>query len=614
MLEVPLITKLTHGTIVRNPTHMPGMHQLMWHPELEAIQRGEHLLNENYPGVLAIRNSGTPARNGLYLPHNLLNAGKDPAILWQNEPDATEATPSGLKLKEYQRRSVTACRRVDRERQGILVGAEPGLGKTITALQSLWLDGFLGHSGLVVGPLAAFDTWCTEDGDPKVHYGLTITPIESRKDYSAWFERGGWFFIHYDILNDHSSAIFDLLKPSSIIFDESHCLMNPMAKRTKAALLVAYCRSALRRILLSGTPIPKTRMDLWSQLAIAQPNQWGGRHLEYGVRYAGGRRLTREEGQGHWEFEGRTNTEELRARLAGVFLRFTKADVPNELPGLHRHRIEVELDPESQDKYNRARADIHKYLQEVRASKEPKTFSPAAPTQTLPHEILIAGVPLTVAPEGQEPSAKALQLVATTTLKSLTADSKVADAIDLVTQYLVHKHARIVVFTWKIDAAKKICAALKKSLRDSPYGVFGPIDGTHKIKKRGKVIREFVMAKQSVLVATRGSLAVSVNPLRYADALVQTMPDWNPDGNLQAEARLHREGRTGDVHCYYLLCPGTVDDRVLELIRQKAEEQKAISPEDRGGLNLVADLDPSYTGEDVWSVDEILSFLEGVEI
>ena len=108
-------------------------------------------------------------------------------------------------------------------------------------------------------------------------------------------------------------------------------------------------------------------------------------------------------------------------------------------------------------------------------------------------------------------------------------------------------------------------------------------------------------------------MGIAINALSAADACVQTMPVWNPDGNIQAESRLHREGcQAPEVHSYYMLAKNTLDDRVLELIEQKGREAHTMSVSDAGGLHLAADLDPS-SGDDQWSLDDICNALASME-
>lgn len=965
--SVERLQDLLAGVITELPTKYPGRGRIL-NPTEEVISR--------LSGVPGVRQLG----QDWLVPYNLLLLGARPATLLEYSPDSVAAAPSGLPLKDYQRRSVTFLRQIDRESAGGILAADCGLGKSIISLQASWLDGYLHRPGLIIGPLGARGTWCASDGDPAKHYGLHVTALDGTDpDYYVFkTAQPSWFFIHYDILKAWQSTIFSDLKPKCLIIDEClppdaavltssglrriadvvdagmpttvlsrnlktgnvewkrtlrlirnvargplvtitcelgklECTVNhkvwteergyvqadqlrpgetlclvpevicpdrqstirtgsqevlqsavrqksqcdypscasgeagpeaqvctncvrdmpvplravggagcqseaapaillsalhgsleeqtssrgsivealnanraesqnrqegssnipanacvqsyegprcpgagkqspqtvrslpevargerqaaaggasgsacglghrlgsgvscnyygrttdqdarslllqdrhsqeycqasnrdrrgvaqfseekragqqkrPGVARTRVVsitiqecrsadtatggaaedrcgyvynlevadnhnyfadgILVSNCHSVMnsssarwgatfgvagaatieRRIGLTGTPIPKTRLDLFGQLAVVQPHQWDestGKHYSFGIRYLAGHRMTTEgntEGKSWWVFDGHSNTAELRARLAGVYLRYTKADVPGELPGLVRHRIDVELPPEIRAEYNFAKNNVLKWQASKGKRRAPETFE-------------IAGTTYTLNPDDP----KATQLVTTSALKSILDRGKVPQALGLIKQ-LASRHERIVVFTWRRESAKELCrdlnAARAANIQAIPE-VFGPIDGTDKWEKRIEEAQAFAQSDWAVFVATRGSVGIAINDLSCADACLQITPDWSPDGNLQAESRLHREGaRAPEIHSYYMLAPKTLDDRVLELLRAKSEEAKAVAPDDAGGLHLVADLDPTYSDESRWSLDEICAMLANVE-
>jgi len=582
---------LLAGVITELPTKYPGRGRIL-NPTEEVIVR--------LSGVPGVRQLG----QDWLVPHNLVHLGTRPGTLFEYSPDTVEAAPSGLKLKDYQRRSVSFLRSIDRESAGGILAAEPGLGKSIISLQASWLDGHLHRPGLVIGPLGARGTWCSPDGDPAKHYGLQITALDGTDpDYRVFkTAQPSWFFIHYDILKAWQSTIFSDLRPACLIIDEIHSVMNSSSARWEATFGVAGAATIERRIGLTGTPIPKTRLDLFGQLAVVQPHQWGEKHWDFGIRHLAGHRMTTEgnvEGKSWWVFDGHSNTAELRARLTGVYLRYTKADVPGELPGLVRHRIDVELPPAVRAEYNLAKNNVLKWQALKGKRQAPETFE-------------VGGTTYTLTPDDP----KATQLVTTSALKSILDRGKVPQALGLIKQ-LAARHERIVVFTWRRESAKELCRDLNAERAIYTQGVpeiFGPIDGTDKWEKRIEEAKAFAQSDWAVFVATRGSVGIAINDLSCADACLQITPDWSPDGNLQAESRLHREGaRAPEIHSYYMLAPKTLDDRVLELLRAKSEEAKAIAPTDAGGLHLVADLDPTYSDESRWSLDEICTMLAQVE-
>jgi len=544
---------------------------------------------QKVPGHLMITKPGSPTE--WYLPRNLINMGRAAGTLYEYAPDPIKETPSGMKLRDHQLRSVTFLKQAD---QGAILGADPGLGKCVMSLQALWLGGYLHKPGIVIAPMGARSAWCGDKADARVHYQLPIKALEGTKPDPKELEGFNWFFIHHEILHHWTQLLWNL-RPSAVIVDESHFLMNLSAKRTRAAFEMIKGAFIEKRYLLSGTPIPKTRMDLWSQLAITQPNQWGNNKHDYGMRYCGGYRESMEEGHGHFVYEGTSNTTELRQRLCGTYLRYTKADVPGELPELERRVIILRGDQIDLSKYWDAQVNIGKYLKK----KEPT------------NEIVLGDIKLAVA----DKKPQAVQLQSLSVLISLLEEAKEAAVIKEILQ-LTGEFDKIVIFTWRRDTAKFIAKELRKYATPSYPAelIIGPISGAMQEKKRRVQAEKFRDAERGLFVCTRGATGVAMNELQTGQVSIQISAAWNPEGNIQTESRVHREGNPHKkVVSIYFQCPGTVDDLFIEKLNSKAQEAQAIAPNDVEGLNLVADLVPQGVGGRGDDLDEICALLADME-
>lgn len=55
-----------------------------------------------------------------------------------------------------------------------------------------------------------------------------------------------------------------------------------------------------------------------------------------------------------------------------------------------------------------------------------------------------------------------------------------------------------------------------------------------------------------------------------------TLPNWNLELYLQANARLHRQGQTETVRIYHLVAKGTVDEDIMKSLEQKDVSQKTL--------------------------------------
>lgn len=553
------------------------------------------------PGVWGNDSIRIPAEIGWYIPQGLVDMGLFGGGLYDYEMDAHATMPSGGPLRRHQQRAVSFIRQITKQREGCILAGDMGLGKTITTLQALHLDGFLERPGIVCGPKPARNAWCGEQSDPFKHYGLDIASLVGRKNINpSELEKHKWWFCHYDILQAWQPWLFAMLQPASIIFDESHLLMHGKTGRSKAALQVSMSACIERRCLLTGTPIPNRRLDLWNQLAVAQPRQWGSSRHDFGVRYCQGQRRTEEEG-GHWDYKGESNTLELQARLAGTLLRYTRYDIQDELPAMSREVIEAEaIKEESWKEYHTARKDVVRYLQSKGKIK----------TET--NEFTVGGTKVELKKNDNTPAA--IQLVLLSTLIGLLSNMKKEPALKAIIS-IMGKHDRLVVFTWRVATAKwlyKKLAAIAETTKiaGKKVKVFGPVSGEMKMERRKELAIEFSEADASVYIATRGSAGISINELSSASSALFVDLYWNTASLTQAESRVHRDGNPHPaVVLYYLVVKNTVDDMMLGKLQQKAAGMASLAEGDKIGLGLVNDLMPSNASSDGSDLDALCAAL-----
>lgn len=576
----------------------PGRHRLEGIADARPDEVVERL--QLIPGVEYVQaNPRKQTLAGWYIPTSLIVAGSRPARLRDYQLDPGTTTPSGLQLFEHQRRSVSFIRQVTPDMEGCILAGDPGVAKTITALQANHLDGLLQEPGIVVGSLPSRAAWCGSGADASRHYGMSIQPLDGEQLTPSDFEilrRHKHIFVHYAVLEAWQSALFSILKPHWLIFDESHALVHRASNRSRAARALSLCSSVQRRTLLTGTPIPNLRLDLCWQLVIAQPHQWGQTELPFGLRYSGARRETFEDGGGaivyHEDETPEQHLVELRARLAGTFLRYTKADAPEGMPAIERHIISVELDPETRKRYMFACRDVTKFLRaEGKLGPEIR-------------EVTVGDTVVRLNPT--DLAVEAAQLRLCNTLIGVLSEWKAVHAAALLT-HLRQTHHHLVSFSWRVVGANVV----HKSLL-SQGGVFGPVDGTMSQEKRQELAGQFAAADHGVYVATFGSAGESINELNCGSVGVFSDLSYLPHPLIQAESRLQRVGNPNDtVHIYYIVGLNTIDQFLIHKLKQKAEAANSVSDEDVAGLHLVGDLTPDcYTKYGDRDVDALLDMLK----
>lgn len=99
-------------------------------------------------------------------------------------------------------------------------------------------------------------------------YGSWKDFLKHGVDYSVSYT---FLVINYEQMRVRIDELTDI-SWDFVIPDESHRAKNRKAKTTKALWQLAYARY---KLLLSGTPITKDEIDLWSQFKFLNPHLWG---------------------------------------------------------------------------------------------------------------------------------------------------------------------------------------------------------------------------------------------------------------------------------------------------------------------------------------------------
>lgn len=188
----------------------------------------------------------------------------------------SEAFPPGFKapLLPSQRKAVAL-------HTSLLFSADfsvPGAGKTWIgyAVYSILKSRGAVRRLLVVGPISSFRPWEEEHliifGE-KANYQEIKGSREERHRALTQSSDKEIFLISYHSVNNDESKIAELLQKDDfmVILDESHNIKQPEAKRTNAVLrLSKLCK---RRMILSGTPIPRSIEDIYTQFSFLDPDR-----------------------------------------------------------------------------------------------------------------------------------------------------------------------------------------------------------------------------------------------------------------------------------------------------------------------------------------------------
>ena len=372
----------------------------------------------------------------------------------------------------------------------VLLADDMGLGKTI---QAIGIASYFHEWPLLVAcPSSMRYQWRQEFLRflPSQHPS-TIAVMDSSKDFAA---DARILIVSYDLL----SRCADQLRGvgfRSVIMDESHCLKNPKAARTRAA--TPLLRAARRVLLLSGTPALSRPVELFTQIS-AIDRSFIPAFNDFGLRYCNGQRNAF-----GWDFSGASRMTELQILLERhIMIRRLKRDVITQLPSKRRQL--VLLDPS-----------------QVRC----RTKKMSAMESRMGQRSL----------KGMERRGALLEYFRETATAKLPAvSSYLTDLLDSGAKFLCFAHHRIVM-----DA---ICDLLEKRREG-----YIRIDGNTTAPQRKRECDRF-QGEDAIRAAVLSITAANAGlTLTAASLVVFTELFWNPGVLTQAEDRAHRIGQQDSV-------------------------------------------------------------------
>ena len=400
-----------------------------------------------------------------------------------------------------------------------------GLGKTVQALvflQSQYENEAAGRASLVVMPRSLLFNWQREA--ERFTPGLRIL-----EHFGPGRSKSTSAFNGFDlVITTYGTMRRDIQLLRSYPFrfallDESQAIKNPNAQVSKAARLL----NAEHRLVMTGTPVENSTLELWSQFAFLNPGMLGG--LEYFKK----------------EFANpieRRQDEEAAALLRKLvypfILRRTKDQVAPELPPRTERIVYAEMEPAHRRQYIRMR-DYYRGL--VLGMIEEEGFDDARMKilEGLLRLRQISNHPVLVDPDFKGKSAKMEMLLEH--LHILRAEGHKALVFSQFVQMLKLIRA-------ELDAAKIPYVYLdgKTSDRQTPVDRF----------QTDADIPFFLISLKA------GGVGLN---LTSADYVIHVDPWWNPAVETQAADRTHRIGQDKPVFVYKLITRDTVEEKILRL-------------------------------------------------
>ncbi|XP_047133155.1 chromodomain-helicase-DNA-binding protein 8 isoform X1 [Hydra vulgaris] len=476
---------------------------------------------------------------------------------------------NGNKLHDYQLEGLNWLTFCWYKRINCILADEMGLGKTIQSISLLCAIKQYGIRGpfLVIAPLSTIVNWQREfeewtDINAIVYHGsaqsrLHIQQYEMRykdengEDITSIYKFEAIITTYEMVLN--ANSFLCTIPFRCLIIDEAHRLKNQKCKLMEGLNNLQM----EHRVLLTGTPLQNNVEELFSLLNFVEP--------------------TRFPSQAAFLFEfGNLKTEgqvaKLQEILKPMMLRRLKEDVAQNIASKEETIVEVEL------------TTIQKKFYRAILEKNFSFLAKGAGYSNLPnlmntmmelrkccnHPFLINGAEEKIVSE--YPSIPGDTNRALVQMNALIESSGKMVLIDKLLPKLKAGGHKVLIFSQMI----KVLNLIEDYLIAKRF-LFERIDGGIQGNNRQAAIDRFCKTDSDrfvFLLCTRaGGLGIN---LTAADTVIIFDSDWNPQNDLQAQARCHRIGQDKPVKVYRLICRNTYEREMFDRASLKLGLDKAV--------------------------------------
>jgi TATA-binding protein-associated factor len=399
----------------------------------------------------------------------------------------------------------------------------------------------------------------------------------------------------YDILRNDIDHL-DGLTFNYAVLDEGHLIRNPRAKISQAVKRV----QARHRLILTGTPIQNSVLELWSLFDFLMPG-FLGTEREFQEAYARPILASRDARAGAHELEaGHRALEALHRQVLPFILRRLKEEVLTDLPPKILQDIQCELSPlqvrlyEAFARRTRLRENLAAEMSADAAAdgvtgageaKDGGKMGAKHVFQALQYLRKLCTHPaLVLDPSHPDYEEIRRHLEASgSDLHSLAHAPKLQALRELLRQcgIGVAREGEEAESAGAAGAAQHralVFCQMKGSLDLIEQDLLRPLmpdvsylrlDGSVDAARRQQIVQQFNSDPTiDLLLLTTHVGGLGLN-LTGADTVIFLEHDWNPQRDLQAMDRAHRIGQKRVVNVYRLITRGTLEEKIMSLQKFK---------------------------------------------
>lgn len=450
---------------------------------------------------------------------------------------------------------------------------EMGTGKSKVAIDTMGalFESKQINTALVIAPKGVYDNWHQKEIPIHLPERIERRMVRWQPNFTKKFteeikrlavrEEGDEDVLHILVMNVEAlstkkgaaSALryLEINPDNMVIVDESTTIKNRTAQRTKNVIDLG--RAAKYRRILTGSPITKSPMDLFSQCAFLSDKALGfSNYYAFQSRYAVLQRRT----MGHRSFQklvGYRRLDELSEKLETFSARILKRDCLDLPDKIYMTRT-VELSDEQVSVYNQMKELA---LAQVQSGELATTASIL--TQLMRLQQIVCGHLRTDDGEIRE-------------LKN----SRLSALMEILEEV---QGKAIIWATWTHDI-QAIAAALRDRFGEESVATYY---GETPQEDRQEIVNRFQQEDSDLRFFVgqpkTGGYGIT---LTAADTMVYYSNSYDLEVRLQSEDRAHRIGQTKSVTYIDLVSPNTSDQKILEALRSKINIASTVLNEDFG--------------------------------
>ncbi|KAF1914667.1 SNF2 family N-terminal domain-containing protein [Ampelomyces quisqualis] len=452
------------------------------------------------------------------------------------------------------------------EGEGAIMADEMGLGKTLQTITLLWTlmkqnpvyeSQPVVTKALIVCPAGLVDNWKREFrkwlGNERI--GVFVANGKDRKITNFTMGKAyNVMIIGYEMLRTVQEELKKGAGIDIVIADEGHRLKTANNK----AMLAIQSLNTERRIILSGTPLQNDLGEFYTAIDFVNPGLLGQRSAFKRTFEAPILRSRQPEASESELEKGEARWKELVSLTSRFMIRRTAEVLSQYLPPKTEHIVFCKPTKAQAEAYRAilashifgmALGNTDMALQLIMVLKKicnsPSLLKTTKDGEATPSEMLQALLPL-IPPH---------------VLNSHACSTKLRLLDSLVHRIYTTTEEKIVIvsnYTTTLDMIERLLVSLSYT--------YSRLDGSTPSGKRQGLVEKFNKSSKATSFAfllSAKSGGVGLN-LIGASRIVLFDIDWNPATDLQAMARIHRDGQKLPVKIYRFLVQGSIDEKIYQ--------------------------------------------------